>query len=126
MNRLTNKKTLKEILSAYDRQIRKDIGFSFKLGICWSYTNFKFYLVKYFQDLVDSPCYSIGLLDISYYFRLFKGSRSGGGRIFTSCFKRIKMKRFLLDALTAGLLSLIASNAESVWLRPIHVRVWFG
>jgi len=116
MNRLTNKKTLKEILAAYDRQIRKDmgfwikyrpscwgdllpekfitptdfyqderwyeicidIGFSFKLGICWSYTNFKFYLVKYFQDLVDSPCYSIGLLDISNYFRLFKGARSGG------------------------------------------------
>lgn len=26
------------------------------------------------------------------------------------------MKRFLLDALTAGLLSPIASNAESVWL----------
>ncbi len=26
MNRLTNKKTLKEILAAYDRQIRKDMG----------------------------------------------------------------------------------------------------
>ena len=26
------------------------------------------------------------------------------------------MKRFLLDALTAGLLSPIVSNAESVWL----------
>ena len=36
------------------------------------------------------------------------------------------MKCFLLDALTAGLLSPIVSNAESVWLRPIHVRVWFG
>ena len=28
------------------------------------------------------------------------------------------MKRFLLDALTAGLLSPIVSNAESVWLVP--------
>ena len=36
------------------------------------------------------------------------------------------MKRFLLDALTAGLLSPIVSNTESVWLRPIHVRVWVG
>ena len=116
MNRLTNKKTLKEILAAYDRQIRKDMGFwikyrpsrwgdllpekfirplltfiktkggkkfvliltfSFKLDVCWSYTNFKFYLVKYFQDLVDSLFYSIGLLDISNFFCLFKGARSG-------------------------------------------------
>ena len=30
MNRLTNKKTLKEILAAYDRQIRKDMGFWIK------------------------------------------------------------------------------------------------
>ena len=30
MNRLTNKKTLKEILTAYDRQIRKDMGFWIK------------------------------------------------------------------------------------------------
>ena len=30
MNRLTNKKTLKEILVAYDRQIRKDMGFWIK------------------------------------------------------------------------------------------------
>ena len=30
MNRLTNKKTLKEILEAYDRQIRKDMGFWIK------------------------------------------------------------------------------------------------
>ena len=30
MNRLTNKKILKEILAAYDRQIRKDMGFWIK------------------------------------------------------------------------------------------------
>ena len=30
MNRLTNEKTLKEILAAYDRQIRKDMGFWIK------------------------------------------------------------------------------------------------
>ena len=30
MNRLTNKKTLKEILKVYDRQIRKDMGFWIK------------------------------------------------------------------------------------------------
>ena len=30
MNRLTNKKTLKEILAAYDRQIRNDMGFWIK------------------------------------------------------------------------------------------------
>ena len=30
MNRLTNKKTQKEILSAYDRQVRKDMGFWIK------------------------------------------------------------------------------------------------
>ena len=30
MNRFTNKKTLKEILAAYDRQIRKDMGFWIK------------------------------------------------------------------------------------------------
>ncbi len=30
MNRLTNKKTLKEILETYDRQIRKDMGFWIK------------------------------------------------------------------------------------------------
>ena len=30
MNRLTNKKTLKEILAAYDRQIRQDMGFWIK------------------------------------------------------------------------------------------------
>ena len=30
MNRLTNKKTLKEFLAAYDRQIRKDMGFWIK------------------------------------------------------------------------------------------------
>ena len=30
MNRLTNKKKLKEILAAYDRQIRKDMGFWIK------------------------------------------------------------------------------------------------
>ena len=30
MNLLTNKKTLKEILEAYDRQIRKDMGFWIK------------------------------------------------------------------------------------------------
>ena len=30
MNRLNNKKTLKEILAAYDRQIRKDMGFWIK------------------------------------------------------------------------------------------------
>jgi len=30
MNRLTNKKTLKEILEAYDRQIRKNMGFWIK------------------------------------------------------------------------------------------------
>ena len=30
MNRLTKKKTLKEILAAYDRQIRKDMGFWIK------------------------------------------------------------------------------------------------
>ena len=30
MNRLTNKKTLKEILAAYDRQVRKDMGFWIK------------------------------------------------------------------------------------------------
>ena len=30
MNRLTNKKTLKEIIAAYDRQIRKDMGFWIK------------------------------------------------------------------------------------------------
>ena len=30
MNRLTNKKTLKEILGAYERQIRKDMGFWIK------------------------------------------------------------------------------------------------
>ena len=30
MTRLTNKKTLKEILAAYDRQIRKDMGFWIK------------------------------------------------------------------------------------------------
>ena len=36
MNRLTNKKTLKEILAAYDRQIRKDMGFWIKYRpSCW-------------------------------------------------------------------------------------------
>ena len=30
MNRLTNKKTLKEILAAYDRQIKKNMGFWIK------------------------------------------------------------------------------------------------
>ena len=30
INRLTNKKTLKELLAAYDRQIRKDMGFWIK------------------------------------------------------------------------------------------------
>ena len=30
MNRLTNKKTLKESLAAYDRQVRKDMGFWIK------------------------------------------------------------------------------------------------
>ena len=30
MNRLTNKKTLKEILAAYDRQIKRDMGFWIK------------------------------------------------------------------------------------------------
>ena len=41
---------------------------------------------------------------------------SGYQSQLSDCIKRIKMKRFLLDALTAGLLSPIASNAESVWL----------
>ena len=37
MNRLTNKKTLKEILAAYDRQIRKDMGFWIKYRpSCWA------------------------------------------------------------------------------------------
>ena len=36
INRLTNKKTLKEILAAYDRQIRKDMGFWIKYRpSCW-------------------------------------------------------------------------------------------
>ena len=30
MNRLTNKKTLREILAVYDRQVRKDLGFWIK------------------------------------------------------------------------------------------------
>jgi len=34
MNRLTNKKTLKEILAAYDRQIRQDMGFWIKYRPC--------------------------------------------------------------------------------------------
>ncbi len=37
MNRLTNKKTPKEILAAYDRQIRKDMGFWIKYRpSCWA------------------------------------------------------------------------------------------
>lgn len=37
MNRLTNEKTLKEILEAYDRQIRKDMGFWIKYRpSCWA------------------------------------------------------------------------------------------
>ena len=37
MNRLTNKKTLKEILAAFDRQIRKDMGFWIKYRpSCWA------------------------------------------------------------------------------------------
>ena len=37
MNRLTNKKTLKEILAAYDRQIIKDMGFWIKYRpSCWA------------------------------------------------------------------------------------------
>ena len=37
MNRLINKKTLKEILAAYDRQIRKDMGFWIKYRpSCWA------------------------------------------------------------------------------------------
>ena len=36
MNRLTNKKTIIEILAAYDRQIRKDMGFWIKYRpSCW-------------------------------------------------------------------------------------------
>ncbi len=87
MNRSINKKTLKEILPAYVRQIRKDMGFwinyrpsrlvnlhpekfirplmklinsegdrnlygywfFFSVYICWSHTNFKFYLVNIFR-----------------------------------------------------------------------------
>ena len=37
MNHFTNKKTLKEILAAYDRQIRKDMGFWIKYRpSCWA------------------------------------------------------------------------------------------
>ena len=37
MKRLTNRKTLKEILAAYDKQIRKDMGFWIKYRpSCWA------------------------------------------------------------------------------------------
>ena len=50
----------------------------------------------------------------------------GGLEFSRDVLKELKWKRFLLDALTAGLLSPIASNAEKCLVGPIHVRVGFG